>query len=428
MKIDRYVVRQPIKELETGKVIGYEVMFQNDGDGLFNQSDMVAADTISNFLLQNNDKLMNDKLTFLTCTPTLLFRNAPKILGNDKVIIQIDDSIIINPLSNAFIQKYLKEGYRFAIVDFQFMPKYFSSLEYTDYVKISISTSSGLKPKSELENIVNMIKGLGKKCIATGLNSEDGYKLAREIGADFLQGSYIAESMITKTNKLEFLQGNFFQLVIEISKDEPDVEEVESIISRDATLTYGILKLVNSAYYALRKRTSSVRQAIMTLGIEQLRQWVYLLSFHDNALDPAMEEILKLSFTRAMLAAELSKKIPEWPLGRNDAYMMGMFSTLEYMIDAPIEEILADIPLEEEIKVALTKKEGVCGTLYKLLLAYEKAEWKDSKRYAGELKLPSQALAQTYLDCVDEVNNIWKKLTDYANEKSAAAAPIEVKE
>lgn len=407
--MDRYVTRQPIKALKEDRIIGYEVLFQKDYDALYNSTDVAAADTIAGFLMQNTDRIFQDKLTFVTFTPSLLFRNMPKIFDKEKLIIQIEDHVMIHPLSPAIIKRYRTEGYIFAINDFQFSPKYFTMLDYVTYIKVDISNKHEGRERVSLNNLINTMKGFDKKCIATGVNTKEDYELAMEVGADYAEGSYVAEAMAKKVKRMEFLEGNFFQLVVEVSKDEPDIEQIEKVISHDAALSYALLKIVNSAYFALRRRVSSIRQALVTMGISQLKQWVYLLSFNnDFESDESREAMLKLSFLRANYAMVLSDHVKDLPIIRSEVYMMGMFSTLQYMIDAPLEEILEEVPVAQEIKDALLKQEGICGSLYKLILSYENADWKAVKSLSNELGIPSSLLAQTYMDCVETVNEIWE--------------------
>ncbi len=408
--MDRCVVRQAIKEKQSGKVIGYELVFQGGKDSMYNSSEATAADTISDFLVANSAKIINDGLMFVTFTPSLLLRNTPKMFGQDKVIIQIEDTVIIHPLAMPLIKKYCEAGYKFAINDFQFSPKYFSMLDYASYIRINMTGYENNPQKQRtVLNIIEMAKGFGRQCIATEINTKEQYEAAMELDIDYLEGNYMANTMVSKVDKVEYMQGNFFQLVIAVSKDEPNFGEVEEIISRDAGLTYALLRLVNSAYFALRTRTASLRQALITLGIGQLRHWVYMLSF-DQDRSEGSEEILKISFLRAKLASELVKRAPECKISSNDAYMMGMFSTLDYMVEAPLAELLEEIPVAEEIKVALLDGTGPAGAIQNLVIAYEKADWKASKMYAEELGISSSGLAQIYVDCAEEVNAIWHSL------------------
>ena len=185
-------------------------------------------------------------------------------------------------------------------------------------------------------------------------------------------------------------------------------EVMEQIVTRDAALTYALLKMANSAYFSAKHRTASVRQAIMRVGINQLKQWVYLLSFREE--ESGTEELMKTSFMRANFAAALVKKMGHFPIDPADAYLMGMFSTLECMIDATMEEILNEIPIVEEVKKALISGEGEAGTLYHLILAYERADWTEIKKLSDELGLQTNVMAQIYMECVEEVSEIWENV------------------
>lgn len=419
-----YVVRQAIKDREDN-IVGYEILFQNDGDAFYNSSnDAMAADTIANFLLQNNDKIFTGKLIFATFTPSLLFRNTPKIFEPDALVIQIEDNVLIHPLSTVIIQKYQKAGYKFAINDFQFAPRYFSMMEYVDYFKVDVRGKRSGTGKTSLANIIRMTQGFKKKCVAIGVDTKEDYDLAMELNADYLEGTYISTATINRTNKMDYLEGNFFQLVVAVTKEEPDLVEVEEIISRDAYLSYALLKMVNSAYFAFRKKISSIRQALVTLGIVQLKQWVYLMSLKDKS-DEGSEEVLKMSFLRATFCSKLTKYITDFPFSLSDTYIMGMFSTLDYMVDAPMEEILQEIPILDEIKEAILYKTGKCGELLELVLYYEKADWQNITRLALGLDIPKNSIAQIYFDCVEEVNQIWDSLTSGYQEDNGDAAAEE---
>lgn len=292
-----------------------------------------------------------------------------------------------------------------------------------DYIKLNFETTSD----ATLHNVIEIAHSMNKKCIATGLHNEALYNKALEMGIDALEGSYVAEKMATKAHTSGYLQSNFFRLMVAVTRDEPDVEEIEQIISMDATLTYGLLRMANSIYFALRHRATTIRQAIMTLGIGQLKQWIYLLSASNaqNEIDPASEEFLKMSFMRASFCSELMNYAKDMPISKGEAYLLGMFSTLNYLIDAPLEEILAEVPVADEIKQALLKHEGPCGALYDLVLSYEHADWGKIYGLAESLQIPTNLLTSLYFECMDSVNTIWKDLTGPGPHVELPPAPPE---
>lgn len=408
--MDNCVVRQAIKDQRTDAIVGYELMIQEDKESLYNpSSDSVAANAMVSFLSENSACIFNENKTFMTFTPSLLFRNTPKIFDSEKIVIQIEDNIVVHSLATIIIGKYREEGYHFAINDFQFTPKYFSMLEYVDYIKMDISHEMSDERKRSIANVVEMAHGFQKEFIATGVNTKEAYELAKELEVDYVEGNYIATATATKASKMDFMQGNLYQLIVEITRDEPDVEMLEQIVSRDASLTYALLKMANSAYFAVHHETISVRQALVRVGISQLKQWIYLLSFEDNTSNSS-EELLKTSFMRANFASVLVKKMKKFEINTSDAYLLGMFSTLEYMVDATMEEILQEIPIIDEVKAALISKEGKAGALYELILCYERAEWGRIKELSDQLGLKTNEMAQIYMECVEEVNDIWNNV------------------
>ena len=203
------------------------------------------------------------------------------------------------------------------------------------------------------------------------------------------------------------------------------MEEIENIISMDAVLTYSLLKIVNSSYFALRNRATDVHQAIVVMGLGQLRQWIYLLGTGNGDDDPdnSQEEFLKVSFMRASFCSELIKLAKDMPIARNEAYLMGMFSMLNYLIAAPMEEILADLPIAQEVKDALLYHDGRCGVLYDLVLSYERADWAAIGDLADTLEIPVNLLTNTYFQCLGEVNSIWKQLTETSDGLAPEPAP-----
>ena len=411
----KYIVRQPIKDAENN-IIGHEILYYGENQAFTTEAkmenDYAAADTIYNFLTHNSCKVLKGTLNFMTFTTMLLMKKTPRLFDKSDLVIQIDDSVLIHPLSMHFVNMFAKEGYQIAVNEFQFVPRYLAALDSIDYIKINIKTTS---PET-MKNIVDIADSMNKKCIVTNIETAEEYERARGMAVSAFEGPYVAVKLKTRAHSTEYLQSNFFRLMVAVSQDEPDVEEIEQMISMDAGLSYGIMRLANSAYFALRHRAATIHQAIMTLGLGQLKQWVYLLSasMTDGGLEDGTEEFLKLSFLRANFSSELFTYAGDMPISRAEAYLMGMFSTLDHLIDAPMEEIMEEIPVAEEVKTALVQGEGRCGTLYRLVLSYENADWEKTNRYAEELGIPGEILSGVYFACVDKVNALWEQLNSTA--------------
>lgn len=431
----KYIVRQPIKDRDSN-VIGYELLYygENQAFGADDSSsareavvstpsaanapafrnDFAAANAIYNFLTQNTDKSLTGTLNFMTFTPTLLMKNAPRIFKKSELVIQIEDNVIIYPLAMNFVQKFAKEGYKIAVNEFRFAPRYLALMDKIHYIKLNFSTT----PVSTLSNIIELAHSMGKKCIATNITNEELYNCAINLHADALEGTFVAEKLSSKAHTSGYLQSNFFRLIVAITQDEPDIDEIEQLVSQDASMVFGLLRMANSVYFSSKHRSTTIRQAIMTLGLGQLRQWIYFLSASnvENEIDPSCEEFLKLSFLRANFCSDLSDYTQNTlSISKGDAYLIGMFSTLGCLIDAPMEEILSEVPVADEVRDALLYQKGSAGKLFSLLLSYERADWNRITTLAEELHIPTNLLTSLYFDSVDRANMIWARIAAPAN-------------
>ena len=396
-----YMVRQSIMDKEQN-VLGYEMRYYDDTAGSAD-SENTAANAVSNMLTQLGDQNITDnKPVFLNFTWNLLQRKVPEMFNTDNLVLIVEDSILIDANSNETILKYRKNGYKIAITDFLFFPRYFGILDSIDYIRLDFKYND----TSSYGNIIKLAKAFDKKIIGYDIETKEAYDEAVSIGCDYFEGSFVAEKLPTAIKKTDFLQGNFFQLMAAVTKPEVNYNEVSEIISRDVNLTYALLKLVNSAWFSLRNKASTVKQALVVLGVGQLKQWIYLLSFKQNG-GARPDELIKLSFLRANFAQELSKYAKGLTISSSEAYLLGMFSTLEKLTQMSFEEILKDLSIADDIKKALISGEGSCGTLFKVILSYENANWTDMKAYADELEIPNDKILQIYFECVEKVNKIW---------------------
>ena len=422
----KYIVRQPIKE-PGGKILGYEIMYFGENQAFTadnaQASEFASADTIYSFLTQNSTKTLKGSLNFMTFTTMLLMKKTPRLFDKSELVIQINDSVIIHPLSMHFVNQFAKEGYKIAVNEFQFAPRYLALLDNIDYIRLNIQAT----PDLAMHNIVEVAHSMQKKCIITNIETEEQYRKSLALKVEGLEGPYVAEQMTTRVHSSAYLQSSFFRLMVAITRDEPDVDEIEQMISMDASLTYNLLKVANSAFFALRHRATTVHQAIMTLGLGQLKQWIYLLSASSGseAAEAATEEFLKRSFMRASFCSELMQHAKNMPISKAEAYLMGMFSTLNHLVDAPLEEILEELPISDIVKNALLKKEGRCGKLYELVLSYEAANWNAITSLAEELGIPNHLLTNVYFNCMENVNMLWEQLSNTADGQAAEASPPE---
>ena len=242
----KYIVRQQIKDAN-GAVVAYEILYHGENQAFGGMSDgnvsneFAAADTIYNFLTQNTPKVLKGSLTFMTFTTMLLMKKTPRLFDKSELVIQIDDSVIIHPLSMHFVQQYANEGYKIAVNEFQFSPRYLALMDSIDYIKVNIKNTNEVN----IKNIIEIAHSMDKKCIITHIETAETYEKAVSMGADAFEGTYVAEVMTQKAHSSSYLQSNFFRLMVSVTKGiEPETglrmsQIVEQITQRPVVVLTG---------------------------------------------------------------------------------------------------------------------------------------------------------------------------------------------
>jgi EAL and modified HD-GYP domain-containing signal transduction protein len=406
------------------KVVAYEILYHQDSNTMYNQRDYRVANAVAQFFTQiDSSNFLDGKDAFLTFTPNLLMQNIPRIFLESKLVIQIEDNVLVHPVAQMIIQRYQKQGYRLALVNFEFNNRYFNILNLVDILKVDFSD-----PESDnVRTSISIARRFNKKVAAFNVNTPEAREKAAELQCDYIQGESVATITSAKVKQVDHLQSNFFRLMVAITHEEPDMTEIAGIVELDVTLTYSLLKMVNSAYFALANEVKDVKQALTILGLGQLKQWVYLLSFNSDS-GGLSDELIKISFQRANFCQKLAESIKGFPLSHSEAYLMGMFSTLGTLMEVSIEDALAKLPVSEAMKKGLISQEGQAGDLYNLVLCYEKGNWGKMRRYAEKLEIPVGIIAQKYFEVIEYVNEMWNELmrpfgSDDENEQAEKETP-----
>lgn len=403
--MDTYIMRQPIMNGEE-KLVAYEIVYQQDASSLYNRQDSRVADAIVSFFSNlDQTNFLDGREAFLTFTPNLLMQNVPHLFNEKKLIIQIEDNVLINPEAKQILRRFKDQGFRLALLNFEFNKRYLDILPMVEFMKVDFTDPSD----SSIETRMMIAREYQMKTMAFNVNTLAAKEKALSFGFDYFQGKSVAEMVRSKVHKVEHLQSSFFRLIAEISKEAPDFDEIARIVAMDVTLTFSVLRIVNSAYFALPNRVKDIKQALTILGLGQLRHWVYLLSFSSDG--GMSDEVIKASFLRATFCQELSQYAKGLPLTRSDAYLLGMFSTLDVLLQVPVSEAVKDLPISEEVKNGLLGEPGKGCDLITLCLSYEKGEWSEMGRRAQALEMPVNIIAQKYLEAAEYVTETWAELT-----------------
>jgi EAL and modified HD-GYP domain-containing signal transduction protein len=400
--------------VETEKINGYSLIYTDSNGPMMGDepvSSESAAKVIAQIFSSADSQLFTDDMPlYLTFTSQLIRENVSKLFNKDKLVIQIDDSASVNTPLLQELYKLREEGYSFVFNDFMFAQRYFNLLDLVDIISLDIEAT----PENSLTQISRVCLGLNKKLMATNVNTREDFERARSFGFHQVQGHYFAEPVVIESKKIEHNQVNFLRLMSQLVLPEPNVDEIAAIIASDVTMSYQLLRLVNSAYFALRTRIANIKQAVVIVGMRQLLDWVYLLSFGMTSR-VGTDSLIRLAFQRGEIAQTLAMQVAKLRQKHSDCYLVGMFSVLDQLLENNLATILEELPLTEEVNEALLEKKGSMGLLYRLILAHERAEWREVTNLAAELGLPEESVIESYLQCVKNVSKTWGDLMSPAS-------------
>lgn len=401
--MDSYVTRQQVRGINR-KLFANDIIYSDSGVDTLQQ--LIASivqrydpdDEIAGvpFILE----IKENNLTEAT------FQNI-MILNKDSVLIQINSTILAIPEKVDIIKKIKEAGYK-VVVAINKEDKVFTLAKiFADIVKFDINALP--------ENVFNDRNAFTCKKLASNVNTADDYVLAEKSGIDYYEGTYISHPSNVEIDRSDHLKVNFIEIIAKINEDTSDAHSIGKIIARDSLMSAQIIRLANSVYFGALSRIKSIDDAVVRVGMNNLKKWILLLEFANNQNVP--EELLQTSYHRAVFCEQIVKESGIKGITIGDAYMIGLFSTLDILTGRSIDIELSKMNLSETVENALIYRDGIGGTLLNLIKAYEEANWKRVDKYIAELEINKSRIYDVYYRSTDEVARLWRSLTEHGEVK-----------
>lgn len=402
--LERYVARQPIFDRQN-KVFGYEMLFRNSLENYFSGTDGDVA--TSSVLLNTFDTigiktLTNGKPTFINFTKDLLLGRYATLFPKDQVIIEILEEIEPSEEVLQAIRDLKEQGFTIALDDFVFKEELLVFVELADIIKIDFTITSF----NDQQVLMNRFANRGIKFLAEKVETNEEHQKAMDMGYEYFQGYFFSKPSIYTGRDIPVYKFNHLRLLSDVNQATFSFSTIEKTVSQDLSLSFKLLRFINSAYFGLPRKVNSIKHALVLLGEREVRKWISLLAMAGMGEDKPVELIV-YSTLRAKYCELLAEKI-----GMNDSksdmFLLGMFSMIDAILDKSKEEILKDLPLPNDIKFALLGGENKYKEVFDSTVAYEKGEWEKLKYLSDKLHLPGDEIPDLYLDSVDWTNKIFK--------------------
>lgn len=392
--MDAFVARQAIFDRRKN-VFAYELLFRN---GIGNYMPEIDGDVATSTLLSNSyltigiDKITAGKPAFINFTQNLIEKELPLLFPKDFTVVEILEDVQPDPAVLAACTKLSQRGYRLALDDFVFSAADMPLVELADIIKIDLRQTS----MEQAFSLMHRFRDKNIRFIAEKVETHQEYLSAVDTGFDYFQGYFFCRPEIFQGKEINGSQLIMLQVIAEISKPDYDLDAFENLLRQDLSISYKLLRYINSAFFRRIQEITSLKHAILLLGHEEMRRFISLVTL--SKLAPTKpDELIRSSCIKARFCESLGILTGKADL-KNDLFLAGMFSNIDAVLDLPLQKVLEELPLSMNIKDALLYQEGSLAGMLSLADSYIKGEWKAFRNRVEKLQVPEEKIPPLYAD------------------------------
>jgi EAL and modified HD-GYP domain-containing signal transduction protein len=388
---DVFVARQPIYDSAMA-VMAFELLYRpspSETKARIIDPRQATLEVISSAALEIGlDRLSGGQPVHINFPMELLVDVPDLPLPPNLVVIEVLEDVRAEPAVVEGIRKLRARGHRIALDDYSPQVSDPRLLEYADIVKLEITHP----PAAELAKLVKELKPRGVQLIAENVETPEDFESCVALGFTGFQGYFLQHPQTFRAKRVPSSRLSTLRLVASLSNEQYSIDEVELLISQNVSMSYHVLRCINSSYYSLPRKIDSIRQAIVILGLDHLRQLCSLLCL--QGFDDRPPSLFLNAMTRARMCEQLGRLAGVKDTG--PYFITGLFSLLNAMVGMPTQKIVEELPLSPAISRALVAGEGDLGKALKCTRAYERAAW-DHVVYGN---LPPALIRAAYVDAL----------------------------
>ncbi len=376
----------------SGKVYGYEILYRNNSPQLNLTSNdeldgVKATSSVIAQLFANLDihHIAGNKPIFINFTYTDLILKIPQLLPKERVYIEVTELNNINTLLIDSLIQLNNDGYKIVLDGFIYREDLIPLIKIADIIKINVLN----KTKETIAESLQPLQPYNKKLVAVKIDSKEQFKLCMELGFHYFQGFFLNMPDPIKGQVISENTSLLLRILGELNNDDISVAQLERSILQIPRLSYRILLVANSAYYYSGKGIKSLTDAIFRIGVNKIKNWANIILLASNP--DTLRDLTERTLIRAYMCESIAKLLK---INAEKAYAIGMFSTLDGMLNQPLPVLLSKIQLEEPLNKALLFHEGKLGRILKSVIDYEQANFTT----LDELNLDKNQIMNFYLD------------------------------
>ena len=357
---------------------------------LVNESEIEEA---KDYIKRNMDAIFDKKIVYIRFSQLLLDNNFHELFLKEKLVIELPTKLLANPVSLQQCMRLKRLGYTIALSGFLYSEENKELFNFADILRFDIGSDS-----DEITYTVKKCHERGKRALADNVEEQEHFELARELDVDYVSGGFFSKPVLETKRSGGPMIKTFLQILALLYSPDPNIEYISAVISTDPVLTIKLLKVINQLCADKGNTVSTVRQALVMLGIDRLKEWIYLVGLQRlNRNSPA--EILRLALFRARFCERISRNSGGSVGSRsNEVYLMGLISIVTGSNDEEaLRKALSDLPVSQEIKEGITGG-GVFGDIFNLSRSYEIGDWEGVVVLASACNINFDVLANEYIE------------------------------
>jgi len=365
---DIFLGRQPILDRDQ-RIVAYELLFRDgkSADATVTDDMQATASVIHHaFSEMGVQTVLGKQLGFINVSADMLLSDMVELLPKEQVVLELLETISVTDAVIERCRALKQQGFKLALDDFVFDESFRPLLALVDIVKVDLLLHSA----DELRLVVARLRQWPVKLLAEKVDSAEQAAYCQSLGFDLFQGYYFARPQVLTTKRADSNQLALIQLLGLVQRDA-DTSQIEHIFKQHPHLTYNLMRLVNSVASGVHRPIASVSQAITLLGRKQLQRWLQLLLFTLQGGASYPSPVLLLAATRGKMIELLAAKLHRNSDYCDEAFMAGILSLIDSLIDKPLADIVSELGLGERLAAALLRREGDLGVLLQLVESVE---------------------------------------------------------
>ncbi|HOJ42886.1 MAG TPA: EAL domain-containing protein [Syntrophorhabdaceae bacterium] len=379
-----YVGRQPIinkKEV----IFGFELLFRSGTKKTADVLDSSKA-TATVIIHSLNDLGFNNiigrKKGFINVNYEILSSGFLELLPNENTVFEILEDVKVTHSLVEICKSLKSKGYLIALDDFTYHDSQRSLMEIADFIKIDILAYK----REELPELVRFLKSYPPMLLAEKVETKEDFSFCIDLGFELFQGYFFERPTVIEGTSISSSQLILLELFNELSR-EKDVEIIENLFKKNPELDIKLLNFINSAAFYHSQKITSIRQGIIILGYRNLQKWIALMLFSKAGLDIKSNPLLERAAFRGFFMELMANKITKNRNTGDQAFIVGILSVSDALMNMKIEDIVKKLNITEEIKNALLNREGLLGDILALVEMLEKNEPQDTDKILKKYKL-----------------------------------------